>query len=346
MEPKKTEIKTLGELGLVERIRQASAPANPDTVAGIGDDAAALDPAGKIVVAATDTMTEGVHFDLTYFPLEHLGYKAASMALSDIYAMNAQPRQLLVSVALSAKFGVEHVDALYDGIRRACRRHGADLAGGDTTASANGLAITVTALGLADPGHLVRRSGARPGDLVYVSGDLGSAFLGLKLLEREKRVLQAGPGARPALEGYEHLVEKQLKPEARRDTIEALRQAGVLPTAMIDVSEGLASDLRHLARASGAGFRVYDEKIPIHPQSDALCDEFRIAPTAPALNGGEDLELLFTVAQADHGKMSQVPGVSVIGHMTADPQQAEIVFADGATLPLESPDWAAYDQGE
>jgi thiamine-monophosphate kinase len=334
----------LGEFGLIDRISGMVKINHPETVKGIGDDAAVIDVKGTKIVVTTDMLTEGVHFDLTYMPLKHLGYKAVAVNLSDVYAMNAEPRQITVSIGLSSRFTVEHVDEIYQGIIKACDFYKVDLVGGDTVASMNGLVISITAIGLASEERVTYRGGAGVNDLICVSGDLGAAYLGLKILTREKQVFEINPHQQPSFEGYEYLIERQLKPEPRRDIYLKLKELGVIPTAMIDISDGLSSELLHICKNSEAGCRIYDEKIPIHQQSARVCDEFMIDPVIPALNGGEDYELLFTIKPSDYDKIKGVDAISVIGHITGNQGICEIVFRDGTSLPLTAQGWNAFPE--
>jgi thiamine-monophosphate kinase len=346
MEKKLTEISRLGEFGLIDRIASMVKIIHPETEKGIGDDAAVININGAKMVVTTDMLTEGVHFDLTYMPLKHLGYKAVAVNLSDVYAMNAEPKQITVSIGLSSKFSVEHVEELYKGIAKACEFYKVDLVGGDTVASLNGLVISITAIGFANEGQITLRSGAAENDLICVSGDLGAAYLGLKLLTREKQVFEVNPNQQPKFDGYEYLIERQLKPEPRRDIYLKIKEIGVIPTSMIDISDGLSSELLHLCKNSEKGCRIYDEKIPIHPQSERLCEEFMIDPVVPALNGGEDYELLFTIRPSDYDKIKELETISVIGHIIANPGQCEIAFRDGTTLPLTAQGWNAFPEEE
>lgn len=344
MEKKITDIKEIGEFGLIKRIAANIEIKNPETLKGIGDDAAVINCTNEKIVVTTDMLTEGVHFDLTYMPLKHLGYKAVAVNLSDVYAMNAIPKQITVSIGLSAKFSVEHVEEIYKGISKACDFYQVDLIGGDTVASPNGLVISITAIGMVNEKDITYRNGAKENDLICVSGDLGAAYLGLKLLSREKEVFEINPNQQPSFEGYEYLIERQLKPEPRRDIILKLKELNVLPTSMIDISDGLSSELMHICEGSGKGCRIYDEKIPIHPQSIALSDEFMIEPLVPALNGGEDYELLFTINQSDFEKVKNMENVSIIGHISSYEGLYEIVFRDGTTVPLSAQGWNAFTE--
>lgn len=340
------EINELGEFGLIDRLTKDIPLQNASTIHGIGDDAAVLAyTSDKEVLVTTDLLLEGIHFDVRYVPLRHLGYKAAVVNFSDIYAMMGRPRQITVGIGVSARFTVEHLDQIYSGIRLACERYGVDLVGGDTSASASGLVISITCIGEADKGKAVLRSGARPTDLVCVSGDLGAAYMGLQLLERENRVAAQAPKDhefQPDFAGKEYILERQLKPEARRDIVDGLQKAGIRPTAMMDVSDGLSSELLHICRCSGVGCRVYEDKIPIDYQTAIMAEELNMNLVTAALNGGEDYELLFTVPLADHDKVQALPGVSVIGYVTAPDLGAALVTRDGAELPLRAQGWNAF----
>lgn len=333
---KQTEISTLGEFGLIDRITAGIEPVNASTVTGVGDDAAVFRYPDTEVLVSSDLLVEGVHFDLTYVPLKHLGYKAAVVNFSDIYAMNGTPRQITVSLAISSRFTVEHIEELYAGLRLACRIYGVDLVGGDTTASRSGLVISVTCIGDAPEGKVVLRSGARDTDLICVSGDLGAAYMGLQLLEREKKVGAGDKDFVPKFEGKEYLIERQLKPEARRDIIEELGKAGIVPTSMMDISDGLSSELLHICKASGTGCRVYEDRIPIDYQTAVMAEEINMNLVTAALNGGEDYELLFTAPLKDHETLSKMEGIKVIGHITRADLGCALVTRDGAELPLRA----------
>ena len=314
----RTEIATLGEFGLIRHLTEGIELKNESSKYGIGDDAAVLSyPADKDVLMTTDLLLEGVHFDLTYVPLKHLGYKSAVVNFSDIYAMNGTPRQITVSLGVSKRFCVEDMEALYAGIRLACEEYGVDIVGGDTTSSLTGLTISITCMGDVEKGKAVYRNGAKETDLVCVSGDLGAAYMGLQLLEREKVALKdSQEDIQPDFAGKEYLLERQLKPEARRDIVEKLRQAGIQPTAMMDISDGLSSELLHICTQSKVGCRIYEEHIPLDYQTAVMAEELNMNVTTCALNGGEDYELLFTVPIADHEKVSEMEGVKLIGHIT------------------------------
>lgn len=335
-----TEISTLGEFGLIDRLTDALPRHHDSTVLAVGDDAAVLSYPGSEVLVTTDMLLENVHFDLTYVPLKHLGYKAAVVNFSDIYAMNGTPRQITVSLGISKRFTVEHIDALYSGIRLACEIYGVDIVGGDTCASHQGLVISITCIGDAPAGKAVRRSGARPTDIICVSGDLGAAYMGLQLLEREKVASAGRSDFQPDFAGKEYIVERQLKPEARKDVVEALAKAGIVPTAMMDVSDGLSSELIHICKDSKVGCRVYEDRIPIDYQTALMAEELNMNLVTAALNGGEDYELLFTVPLSMHDKISQVPGVREIGYITDENKGCALVTRDGESeIPLKAQGW-------
>lgn len=337
----RTELNELGEFGLIERIASRVHLRHGSSVKGIGDDAAVIDPQGLHQVVTTDMLVEGVHFDLGYVPLKHLGYKAVVVNVSDVYAMNAEPRQVTVSLALSNRFPVEAVDELYEGLLLACKNYGVDLVGGDTCSSPSGLVISITAIGTAQKEDVVFRSGAKDNELLVVSGDLGGAYMGLQVLEREKAVFKE-TGAQPDLAGHDYILERQLKPEARRDVVELLKKLDVKPTSMIDVSDGLASEAIHLARSSGLGVRIYDEKLPIDPSTYQTARDFNLDPTTCALNGGEDYELLFTITQADYDRVKGNPSISVIGHMTDKASGYRLVDKQGGEHELTAQGWDAF----
>lgn len=336
---KETEISQLGEFGLIHHLTDGIEPKNSSTLKGIGDDAAILTYPDTDVVVSTDLLLEGVHFDLTYVPLKHLGYKSAVVNISDICAMNATPRQITVSLGISKRFTVEHMEQLYDGIRLACQVYGVDLVGGDTTASRQGLVISVTAIGDAPRNTVVRRDGAHDTDLICVSGDLGAAYMGLQVLEREKAASAGRPDFIPKFDGKEYLVERQLKPEARKDIVEALAKAGIKPTSMIDVSDGLSSELLHICKASNTGCRVYEDRIPIDYQTAVMAKELNMNLVTAALNGGEDYELLFTVPLTDHERVSSMKGVHVIGRITRPELGCALVTRDDQEMPLQAQGW-------
>ncbi len=333
-----TEIASLGEFGLIDRLTRDFAPGNPATLRGVGDDAAVIAAAqgDEVSLCTTELLLEGVDFDLTYFPLQHLGYKAVVEAVSDLLAMNGRAEQLFVSLGVSSKMSVEALEALYEGIRIACGELGVDLAGGDTKASVTGLAIHVTALGRASRESVTYRDGARLHDLICITGDLGAAYMGLHLLEREKRVLRDVQNPEPQFKGYEYLLQRYLKPRARRDVIESLAEEKIVPTAMIDLSDGLASDLLQICKASKCGARIYLDKIPIARQTTAFAEELHADPVVAALNGGEDHELLFTVPLALQEQVMRMGGIDVIGHITAPEAGAMLVTPDGSEIRLKA----------
>lgn len=331
-----TEISSLGEFGLIDRLTNDLTINNDSTRRGVGDDCAVMRYSDTDVLVTTDLLLEGVHFDLTYVPLKHLGYKAAVVNISDICAMNATPRQLTVSLGISQRFTVEHIEALYDGIKTACKVYGVDVVGGDTTASRQGLVISITCIGDALPDEIVYRDGAHDTDLICVSGDLGAAYMGLQLLEREKVASAGQKDFKPDFAGKEYLVERQLKPEARLDIVKAMREAGIKPTAMMDISDGLSSELLHICKASHAGCRVYEDRIPIDYQTAVMAEELNMNLVTAALNGGEDYELLFTVPLHAHEAVSKLKGVSVIGHITKEELGCALITRDGAEITLKA----------
>ena len=339
----RTEISTLGEFGLIKHLTEQFKPANPSTLKGVGDDAAVLDYAGKRTLVTTDLLLEGVHFDLTYVPLKYLGYKAAVVNFSDIYAMNGEPKQITVSLGVSKRFCIEDLEALYAGIRQACENYGVDLVGGDTSASLTGLAISITCLGEGEEGKIVCRNGARPNDLICVSGDLGSAYMGLQLLEREKLVFDGNPDAQPDFEGHDYILQRQLKPEARRDIILQLREKGIVPTAMMDISDGLSSELMHICSQSNTGCRVYEDKIPISYEAAVMAEELNMNIVTAALNGGEDYELLFTVAMDDYEKVIGLDNVGIVGHMTKPELGLNLVGRQGEEIALKAQGWNSLE---
>jgi thiamine-monophosphate kinase len=339
--PQKTPLSELGEFGLIQRLTAAVELKAPSSKHGVGDDAAVLDFGDSEVLISKDLLIEGVHFDLGYVPLKHLGYKAAVVNFSDIYAMNGTPSQLLVGMAVSSRFPVEALEEIYAGILLACSRYGVDLVGGDTTSSQSGLMLSVTAVGHVAKGKSVRRDGAQAGDLLVVTGDLGAAYMGLQVLEREKAAFQANPNLQPELQGHEYVLERQLKPEARKDVAALLAELGVTPTSMMDISDGLSSEILHLGTQSGVGCTIYEDKIPMDPQMMHLAEEFGINPITAVLNGGEDYELLFTMPIAEFDKIKANPNLTPIGHMTED-KVFQMVTNAGQTVPLEAQGWKAF----
>lgn len=341
MDKKRTPINELGEFGLIRHLTSDIPLTQTSTVVGVGDDAAVLSYEKEQVLVTSDLLLEGIHFDLIYTPLKHLGYKAAVVNFSDIYAMNGRPRQLIVSLGISKRFFVEDLEELYAGLRLACDNYGVDLVGGDTSASLTGLTLSLTCIGAGEKGRVVLRNGARENDLICVSGDLGAAYMGLQLLEREKHVFQQTNEAQPDFTGKEYLLERQLKPEARKDIIETLAANDIVPTAMIDVSDGLSSELLHLCTNSRCGCRVYEDKIPIDYQTAVLAEEMNMNLTTCALNGGEDYELLFTVPLSQHEAISTLPGIRIIGHICAKDLGHRLVTRDGQEIDLKAQGWRA-----
>ncbi len=339
MEEKQTEIASLGEFGLIDRLTGDLKLVNSSSLRGVGDDCAVMEYRDTDVLVSTDLLVEGVHFDLTYVPLKHLGYKAAVVNFSDIYAMNGHPRQITVSLAISKRFTVEHIEALYSGIKLACEIYGVDLVGGDTTSSRSGLVISITCIGDAPKDRIVYRSGAKDTDLICVSGDLGAAYMGLQLLEREKVASAGQKDFQPMFDGKEYLIERQLKPEARRDIVEELEKAGIVPTSMMDISDGLSSELMHICKASGTGCRVYEDRIPIDYQTALMAEELNMNLVTAAMNGGEDYELLFTVPLHMHEQVSKLPGIKVIGNMTKPELGCCLVTRDGTEMPIRAQGW-------
>ena len=338
-ETHRTEIASLGEFGLIKHLTEHIRLQNPESRYGVGDDAAVLDFAGQQTLVTTDLLMEGVHFDLVYTPMKHLGYKAAFVNFSDIYAMNGTPKQITVSLAVSKRFCIEDLELFYEGLQLACQLHGVDIVGGDTTSSVTGLAISITCLGVATPEAVVYRNGAKETDLICVSGDLGAAYMALQLLEREKAVFDGQQEVNPDFTGKEYLLERQLKPEARKDIIEELAQKGIRPTSMMDISDGLSSELMHICTQSKVGCRVYEERIPIDYQTAVMAEELNMNVTTCALNGGEDYELLFTVPLTDHDKVAAMKGVKVIGHITKPELGCGLITRDGQEFELKAQGW-------
>ena len=340
---KRTEISSLGEFGFVERLTKDIKPINKETVMGIGDDAAVLQfDSDEEVLITTDLFMEGVHFDLTYFPLRHLGYKVVVANISDIYAMNGTPKQITVSLGISRKFCIEDIEELYSGIRLACEQYGVDIVGGDTTSSLTGLAISITATGTAPKGTAIKRSTAKETDLICVTGNLGAAYMGLQLLEREK-IATAGQDVQPDFAGKEYILERQLKPEARKEVIEKLRSENIRPTAMMDISDGLTSELMHICKQSGVGCRIYEERIPIDYQTAVMAEELNLNVITCALGGGEDYELLFTVPIADHEKVAAMKDVRVIGHIVSDTMGLALITRDGVEMQIKAQGWTPQE---
>ncbi len=335
----RTSVGKFGKFGLIEHLTENNKQRNKSTLVGVGDDASVIDSGELLTLVSTDLMLEGIHFNLIYTPLKHLGYKSVIRAVSDIYAMNGIPGQILTAIGISSRFAVEQLDELYEGIYLACKKYNVDLAGGDTTSSLTGLTIGVTAVGSVERNSLVKRSGAKINDLICVTGDLGASYMGLQLLERERKLFDKSKTFVPDLTGYEYIVGRQLKPEFPEETINALRKESILPTSMIDVSDGLASDLLHVCRLSGTGCRVYYNRIPIDTETSRLAEEFKLDPVIAALNGGEDYELLFTVPLENIDKIKLVPRVKVIGHMTPPDQGHFLVSEEGSEVALTSQGW-------
>jgi len=339
--PLRTELSELGEFGLIKHLSQHIELNHKSTVKGVGDDAAVIHYSGEETVVSTDMLVEGVHFDLTYVPLKHLGYKSVVVNLSDIYAMNAEPRQVVVSIALSSRFSLEAIEELYAGMLLACKKYNIDLVGGDTTSSLSGLVISITAIGAAKKEDIVYRDGAKESNLLCVSGDLGGAYMGLQILEREKTVFKENPNLQPDLEGKDYILERQLKPEARKDIIELLKSLNVVPTSMIDISDGLSSEILHLCTQSKTGVELYEEKIPIDPLTFETAREFNLDPTMCALSGGEDYELLFTVDIGDYDKIKNSMDISIIGHITEEKKGRLMVAKAGTVHELIAQGWNA-----
>jgi thiamine-monophosphate kinase len=337
--PQRTPLSELGEFKLIEHLTQHFKVTQKSTIKGIGDDAAILNYDKKQIVVSTDLLVEGVHFDLSYVPLKHLGYKAIIVNLSDIYAMNATATQVTVSIAVSNRFPLEALEELYSGIETAARLYNIDVVGGDTTSSTSGLIISITAIGEVEKGNAVLRSGAKPNDLLVVTGDIGGAYMGLQILEREKEVFKVNPNNQPDLDMYTYIVERQLKPEARKDIVELLKELDVKPTSMIDISDGLSSEVIHLCKQSKVGVDVYEDKIPLDPQVISTCEEFNIDSTTIALNGGEDYELLMTISQEDFPKIKGNPNLTVIGYMTEEARGMHLVTRGETKIPIIAKGW-------
>jgi thiamine-monophosphate kinase len=343
MSEQRTEISSLGEFGLIEHLTKNIEFQNASSILGVGDDAAVIDHFGKQTVVTTDLLIENVHFDLMYTPLKHLGYKSVIVNLSDIYAMNATPTQITLSLGISNRFSVEALDEFYEGVYAACAKYGVDLVGGDTASSQKGFIISVTAIGEVTPDKFVKRSTAREGDLLCCSGDLGAAYLGLIFLEREKKIFLESPDVRPDLEGEKYVIGKLLKPEAAKDTIEFFEKSSLLPTSMMDISDGLSSEILHICKDSGLGCVLYEEKIPIAEETRNAAFKFELDPTACALSGGEDYELLFTIPQSEHDKLLLNEQISVIGYMTEAGKGKKIITKGGSTFDITAQGWNAFD---
>lgn len=339
MSEKETEIAQLGEFGLIKHITEGIELKNESSITGVGDDCAILSYPNSQVLVSTDLLMEGIHFDLTYVPLKHLGYKSAIVNFSDIYAMNGRPRQIVVSLGISKRFTVEHIEELYSGIRLACEIYGVDLVGGDTSSSRAGLTISITCIGEAQKEKITLRSGANDTDLICVSGDLGAAYMGLQLLEREKIASAGQHDFQPQFQGKEYLIERQLKPEARKDIISELDKLGIVPTSMIDISDGLSSELIHICKNSNVGCRIYEERIPIDYQTAIMAEELSMNLVTAALNGGEDFELLFTVPLHQHNLIESMQGIKIIGHVTKENLGYAMITRDGNEIPLKAQGW-------
>lgn len=344
MSEQRTEISSLGEFGLIEYLTRNIELQNASSIVGVGDDAAIIDNFGKQVVLTTDLLIEGIHFDLMYTPLKHLGYKSVVVNLSDVYAMNATPTQITLSIGISNRFSVESLNEFYEGVYAACEKYGVDLVGGDTASSQKGFIVSVTAIGEVVQDKYVKRSTAKKGDLLCVSGDLGAAYIGLLFLEREKKIFLENPGVQPDLEGESYVVGRLLKPEAKKELIEFFEKENILPTAMLDISDGLSSEILHLCKQSTLGCRVYEEKIPVAEETKKAAYKFEIDPTACGLSGGEDYELLFTIQQADYEKMILNNDISVIGYMTEAEEGAKIITKGKNTYPITAQGWDAINK--
>ncbi len=341
---KRTEIAVLGEFGLIRHLTEKIALKNSSSQKGIGDDAAVLDYNGKQTLVTTDLLLEGIHFDLTYVPLKHLGYKAAIVNFSDIYAMNGQPRQITVSLGISKRFSVEDLEDFYEGLQLACEIYGVDIVGGDTSASMTGLCISITCIGEGEKEKITYRNGAKDTDLVCVSGDLGAAYMGLQLLEREKAVFNGEKDFNPDFAEKEYLLERQLKPEARKDIVRILHENDIMPTSMIDISDGLSSELLHICHQSGVGCKIYEDRIPIDYQTASMAEQFNMNVTTVALNGGEDYELLFTVPLSLHEKVTHIGGIKIIGYICHNSSGSHLVTRDGTEIALQAQGWNSLQE--
>ncbi|MBQ2045706.1 MAG: thiamine-phosphate kinase [Muribaculaceae bacterium] len=339
MAEKETEISQLGEFGLIKHLTDNIALKNQSSIKGVGDDCAIIKYDNEETLVTTDLLMEGIHFDLTYVPLKHLGYKAAVVNFSDIYAMNGKPQQIVVALGISKRFTVEHIEALYSGIKLACEIYGVDLVGGDTTSSRAGLTISITCIGSASKEKITYRNGAKDSDLICVSGDLGAAYMGLQLLEREKIASAGQADFQPQFQGKEYLIERQLKPEARKDIVAELDKLGIVPTSMIDISDGLSSDILHICQQSNVGCRIYEDRIPIDYQTAIMAEELNMNLVTAALNGGEDYELLFTVPLHMHEQIEKITGIKIIGHITKLELGSALITRDGAEIPLTAQGW-------
>lgn len=340
--PQRTSLEQLGEFGLIDHLTKNFELKQPSSLVGVGDDAAVMDFKGQRTVVSTDMLVEGVHFDLSYMPLKHLGYKSIMVNLSDIYAMNAMATQVTLSLAVSNRFPLEALEEFYEGVALACKLYHVDLVGGDTTSSNKGMIISVTSIGMADERDIVYRKGAKPNDLLVVSGDVGGAYLGLQVLEREKEVFKVNPNNQPDLSPYSYIVERQLKPESRKDIVELLQKLEVKPTSMIDISDGLSSEIMHLCKRSDVGCNLFEDKIPLDPTVISTCEEFQMDSTMVALSGGEDYELLFTIDQADFPKIKGNPNLTVIGHMTAKSEGVHLITRANTKIPITAQGWNSF----
>lgn len=336
---RKKSLEELGEFGLIDHLTKNINLKNSSTLKGVGDDAAVLNYDSKRIVVTTDMLTEGIHFNLMYVPLKHLGYKSVIVNLSDVYAMNAQPKQITVNIAISSKFSLEAIEELYSGIHLACEAYGVDLVGGDTTTSLTGLTISITAIGEAEEDSLVYRDGAKSNNLLCVSGDLGGAYMGLQLLERENEVFKVNSNMKPQLEGYDYILGRQLKPEARKDILDIFQKLKIKPTSMIDISDGLSSEILHLCKSSNTGCRLYEEKIPMDNQTKVMAEELNINPIVAALNGGEDYELLFTLPLEDHEKIKNDPDITIIGSICGSEEGKNLITTGGSSIEIQAQGW-------
>jgi len=335
----RTELSELGEFGLIEHLTRNIKIKDPSVIKGVGDDTAVIDIGEKYLLVTKDLLVEGIHFDMTYTPLKHLGYKSVVVNLSDIAAMNGIPKQILIGIAVSNRYSVEALTEFYEGIYAACKRYNVELIGGDTSSSQAGLFISITALGIVKKEDVTFRDKAKLHDLVCVSGDLGSAYMGLLLLEREKAVFKQDPTMQPDLRGHDYILQRQLKPEPRFDVLDQLRNVGIRPNSMIDISDGLASEILHICKGSKTGCNLYEDKIPIDPATMMIAEEFNIQPITAAMNGGEDYELLFTVSLSDHDKISTIKGIKIIGHITEASEGVNLIVADGTAIPVQAQGW-------
>ena len=342
---KNTQISDLGEFGLIDHLTRNIQISNESTVRGIGDDAAILDYKNRKTVVSSDLLLEGIHFDMMYSPLKHLGYKAVVVNISDILAMNCIPKQVIVSLGFSGKFSLEYIDQLYEGIKLACEKYNIDFVGGDTTSSLTGMTISVTAIGEGEDGKIVYRNGADKNDIICVTGDLGGAYMGLQLLEREKEVFKSNPGAQPDLSGYDYILERQLKPEARVDVVRFLRDNEIVPSSMIDISDGLASDLLHISHNSELGCKLFQKKIPIEENTEKMAEEFDMEPTQAALNGGQDYELLFTISTDDYEKIKGEESISFVGHMADEEDGCYMISTSEHPIKLQAQGWKGLERG-